>query len=162
MTIYNAMPPESRVWIYQSETIFTNEQVETIKKSMQNFIAEWSAHGKKLQAWGNVFYQQFIVLLVNEAQAQASGCSIDSSVHWIKGVEKQLGVTLFNRLLISYMENEEVKTVNRQEFITRLKNGIINKDTMVFNNLVSTKEAFETQWKLPLRKSWQAQLYQSF
>jgi hypothetical protein len=34
-----------------------------------------------------------------------------------------------------------------------LENGKINDDTIVFNNLVSTKAEFETNWETPLKDS---------
>ena len=31
----------------------------------------------------------------------------------------------------------------------------VNENTIVFNNMVTTKLGFETEWEVPLKKSWQ-------
>jgi hypothetical protein len=36
--------------------------------------------------------------------------------------------------------------------------GLINDKTVVFNNLVTTKAAFEKKWEISLGESWHRQL----
>jgi hypothetical protein len=36
--------------------------------------------------------------------------------------------------------------------------GLITDETVVFNNLVDTKEAFEKNWEISLGESWHKQL----
>jgi len=79
-TIAN-LSAESKVWIYQSDRRFTDVEAKQIEQQLEQFITDWAAHGKNLQAVGALYHQQFIVLMVDEKGGYgASGCSIDSSV----------------------------------------------------------------------------------
>jgi hypothetical protein len=100
---------------------------------------------------------RFVVLMVDESQAGASGCSIDKSVYFVQGVEQAFGVKMFDRMLFAYQnEAGEVKTASSIEFDQLYKNGLINDETLVFDNLVKTKADFEGKWLKPLKDSWHA------
>ena len=54
----------------------------------------------------------------------------------------------------SYLENDEVVAVDRNEFAARYEAGKINDETLVFDNLVKTKADFDAKWQVPLGTSW--------
>ncbi|MCY7409014.1 MAG: hypothetical protein LH473_01980 [Chitinophagales bacterium] len=70
--------PDSRTWIYLSKKEFSNEEVVELNSLLSVFCKDWAAHGNNLKAKGEVLYNRFIVLMVDETQAGASGCSIDT------------------------------------------------------------------------------------
>lgn len=146
--------PQSKVWVYQSDRPFTADEETTLNGALAQFTQQWTAHNQQLKAIGEVRNNRFIILMVDETQAEASGCSIDKSVHFIKEVESHYGVALFNRLLVSYEVNGEVRTTD----VTALKNlfetGEIHQDTLVFNALVTTKEQLDSQWQQPIGQTW--------
>ena len=148
--------PQSRVWVYQSDRAFSETETAAIGQKLELFVGEWAAHGRGLKAWGGVLYQHFIVLVVDERQHGASGCSIDSSVRVVKEIETEYGVSLFNRLLVAYKvdNSEEVRCVNRNALEELLAKGEVNEGTVTFNNLVQSKEEWERAWEIPLRESW--------
>src|SRR5690242_10791951 len=133
MTTYNNMPADSRVWVYQSNRRLTEAEIASTKEKANDFIEEWTAHGAKLKACFEIRYGIFLLMLVDEKQAMASGCSIDKSVHFILGLENELGVSLTNRLLFTYKNNSgEVEIVNRSEFERLVQSEVINDATPVF------------------------------
>ncbi len=158
MTYYSDMPDHSKVWIYQSSRAFRDVEVQGIRHRIKEFISDWKAHGEDLKAFGDVYYNQFIVIIVDEAQAKASGCSIDSSVHFIKEIEATFEVNLFDRLTIAVMLGQDIHLMEKTEFKSRILSGEIDENTIVFNNMVANKEAFETKWKIPVKDSWHKQL----
>jgi hypothetical protein len=140
--IFN-LPEEARLWIYQSTRPF-NEKEETVLKSQLNaFTTEWTAHSKQLCAAGDVLYNQFIVLAVDENQAGASGCSIDKSVKFMQDIENQYDVQLFERMNFASSDFKRLYT-----------EGGISADTLVFDNLISSVGALKTAWLKPLMQSW--------
>ncbi|RZK50415.1 MAG: ABC transporter ATPase [Pedobacter sp.] len=151
--------PQSRVWIYQSDRPFTAIEKSEIVNKLSDFVQEWAAHGTALQTKFEMPYDHFIVLVVDENQAQASGCSIDSSVRIIKQIEQTYGVDLFNRFNMAYKLGEEVKVINKEDFETLISIQKINAETIVFNNMVQNYEAYQTQWEVPLSKSWHAHIF---
>jgi hypothetical protein len=45
-----------------------------------------------------------------------------------------------------------------QEFQTLINDGKVDDQTLVFNNLVSTKNELDSNWQIPLHKSWHKRL----
>lgn len=151
--------PQSKVWIYQSDREFTPLEVSAIVQQLNEFTAQWKAHGHQLQAKAEVLYNYFIVFTVDEATAGATGCSIDASVRIVKGLELQYGVDLFNRFNMAYKVDDKIVVVNKEDFETLLSIKKITPDSIVFNNMVQTLEEFETRWEVPLRDSWHAKVF---
>lgn len=158
MTDYGLMSPDSKVWIYQSNLKFTEEETPEINTQIQNFVTQWVSHNKDLKSYGKLYHNRFIVLMVDESQAGASGCSIDKSVHFIKAMGFHHGVDCFDRMIFAYKLGEEIHTAHRDEFAKLFQNGGINDNTLVFNNLVKTKSEFEKAWVVPLKESWHTKM----
>ena len=149
-----SMVENSRVWVYQSNRILNDVEVDEINKMAQHFVTSWDAHGDLLAATIKVYHQLFIVIMVDENVTQISGCAIDKSVSFIKKVEQHLNIHLFDRMMIAYKNNNMIETCHLQEFQSLANKGLINEQTLVFNNLVNTKKDFESNWLIPLGKSW--------
>ena len=154
MTFYQDMPENSKVWIYQSNRPFREVEVDGIRHKLKTFLENWQAHGNNLIAFGDVYYSQFVVLMVDEKEAKASGCSIDTSVHFIEELGKIYEVDFFDRLSIAYVFENQVKVVSKNEFKQLLKSGELSNETIVFNNLIKNKLEFENKWKIPVKASW--------
>src|SRR5690606_15223232 len=149
-TDYQQLPPQTRVWVYQSNRPFSEATAAALRGQIQQFVTQWTSHNHALQAWGDLLHHRFIVLMVDESQAGASGCSIDKSVAFIKAIEQAAGVDMFDRFNFAYKSAGEVLSASREEFEQLFKNGKINTDTVVFNNLVQTKAEFEANWEVKL------------
>ena len=156
--IYQQMSPDSRVWIYQSNRIFSEAESKEIQAKLNDFTASWAAHEKALTACASVIYERFLIILVDEQNHSASGCSIDASVHFIKGIQQEYQVSLFNRLLIAYQADDEIKTIDMAGFKNLAASGEITADTLVFNNMISKKKELENKWLVPVTESWHKQL----
>ena len=92
-----SFPDTARLWVYQADRRLTKEETEFVNENAAKFCLSWSAHGQALQATFQLEYDQFLVLMVDERQAEASGCSIDASVSFIRALENKLGLTLLDR-----------------------------------------------------------------
>ena len=152
------LPGHARVWIYQSARELTEQEVSEMETLLDDFISNWSSHGAPLAAGSEIRYNRFLVLAVDEEQAKASGCSIDSSVHFIKNIEAHYGLDLFDRLNIAYKEDGAITSKKLFDFETDLKDGKLNESTIVFNNLVADVRSYMDSWEVPLSASWHARL----
>ena len=150
--------PQSKVWIYQSSRPFTESEIVEINNKLKHFTVQWTAHNKQLLATGNVMYDRFIVLMVDESHTMASGCSIDTSVHFIKQLEQDYAIDLFNRTIVNVEINGLIQTISLDELSTKFKSGEINASTMVFDPLVQQKRDFDKGFKIPLAESWMMNL----
>ncbi len=155
---YKNLPKDSRVWVYQSNREFTDKEVEEITQKGEAFVEDWAAHGEDLSAALSVFYNRFIVLFADESKVIASGCSIDTSINFIKSIGNDYQIELFDRLNIAYRNKDKIASMKIEDFQEALSNGELGEDTLVFNNLVETIYDFETAWEVPVKESWHAQL----
>ena len=151
----------SRVWIYQSDKQLSDEQITQIQQHLDAFTTQWTAHNNQLKAKAEVRYSRFLILIVDETQAGASGCSIDKSVHFMQQIEQKFGINLFDRFNLAYREGNEVLSLPRSAFEEKLASGEINSNTIVFNNLVPTLHDLQTKWEVPFKDSWHMQLFGS-
>ena len=151
---YTNLPDNTRVWIYQADQPFSEDHIHGLKQLVKDFTQQWVSHNRQLRAFGDVLHNQFVVLMVDESMAGASGCSIDKSVHFIKHIEQQTKRDLFNRMIFTYKEGDSIKSADRDTFETLYQSGKINDDTLVFDNLVNNKKDFDENWIKPLSQSW--------
>jgi len=151
--------PQSRVWVYQSDRAFSHEEVESLQKKLNDFTAQWKAHGHQLKAKADIRYQYFIIFFVDEAEAGVTGCSIDASVRIIKEIEQEYGVDLFNRFNMAYKVDGKVVVTNKEDFETLINIKAVGPQTIVFNNMVQTFQEFEEKWEVPFEKSWHGKVF---
>jgi hypothetical protein len=152
--IENDLAPGSKVWVYQSVRQFTPGEAQTLRNKLKNFVAEWTSHKVGVIGDGDVLFDRFVVLMADEDKVGVSGCSIDSSVHFVKALEHEYRTSFFDRWNIAYFKNKEIVSCHRNEFEKLVDEGLVKDDTIVFNNLVHTKADFESKWQIPYAQSW--------
>lgn len=159
MLTFNDMPLHSRVWIYQSDREIKDLEVNEIRRKAAMFLMEWTSHGNVMKASIDVLYNRFLVVAVDETAASASGCGIDKSVKFMQQLEQDYGLNLFDRMLVSYRgEDSTIKTTKLYTFEQMMERGELNAETIVFNNIISTKEDMQSKWEVPVKKSWHSRM----
>ncbi|MFD2823482.1 ABC transporter ATPase [Lacinutrix iliipiscaria] len=151
---FNTLPEESRVWIYQANRSFTEQEIQDISNKLNLFIENWTAHGSDLQAGHTLVYKRFIVIGLNQNLNHATGCSIDASVHFIQQLEKDYNVDLMDKMNVSYKQGEFIAHKTLTDFKKMAKDKAVSKNTIVFNNLVNTVAEFKENWEVPASESW--------
>ncbi|MDR3696463.1 ABC transporter ATPase [Mucilaginibacter sp.] len=149
----------SRVWVYQADRELSDREVQLIQNELDSFATGWTAHNNQLKAKGEVRYNRFLILTVDESQAGASGCSIDKSVRFIKDMQQQFNINLLDRFNLAYREGSEVLSAPRHVFEDLIKQGSINTNTIVFNNMVQNLSELQNKWEVPFKDSWHIQLF---
>jgi hypothetical protein len=147
---------DSRVWIYQASRLLSLSEALEAEELINKFCAEWRSHGADVDAYGNLFFGQFLVLMADETRAGVSGCSTDSSVRFVKELEQQFNIDFFNRNNLAFMVKDKVQLLPLNQLAYAFENGFINADTPYFNNTVLNKEQLENNWIIPVKDSWLA------
>ncbi|HBH07556.1 MAG TPA: ABC transporter ATPase [Flavobacteriales bacterium] len=149
----------SRIWIYTASRKLNTDEVNWIEKKGLEFTDSWQTHGKPLEATIEVVYNRFIVVAVDDEWVGPSGCSIDSSIAFIKEMESSLQIDLLDKLNIAYRNrNGAIDVVKLPEFQTLIDQGEIKSDTLVFNNLIQKLNQLDDEWEVELDNSWHKQL----
>ena len=156
---FENLPPESKIWIYQSNRKFTDEEWATIEVDLKTFIDSWAAHGTGLEASYQLKYNRFIILAVNQEVQVATGCSIDSSVQFIQGLEQKYEVNLLDKMNVTFKLGAHIAHKPLIEFKKMAKDKAVSENTIVFNNLVNTIEEWNDNWEVPAGESWHSRFF---
>ena len=156
---FENLPPESKVWIYQSNRKFTEEEWSAIETDLKTFVDSWAAHGTSLEASFQLKYNRFIILAVNQEVQNTTGCSIDSSVQFIQSLEQKYEVDLLDKMNVTFKLGEHVAHKTLIDFKKMAKDKAVTENTIVFNNLVNTIEDWNDNWEVPAGDSWHSRFF---
>ncbi len=156
---FESLPPESKIWIYQSNRRFTDDELNAIENDLQLFVETWQAHGTSLEASYLLKYGRFIILAVNQEIQVATGCSIDKSVSFIQEIEQKYQVDLLDKMNVTFKLGQHIAHKPLIEFKKMAKEHAVSGNTIVFNNLVNTIEEWNENWEVPAKESWHSRFF---
>lgn len=151
---FNTLPETSRVWIYQANRSFTETEIEEINSKLDVFIENWTAHGSDLHSGYEIKYKRFIVVSLDQTLINASGCSLDALANFILQLEQNYNVDLMDKMNVSYKQGAYIAYKSLSDFRKMAKDKAVSKNTIVFNNLVTTKAEYLENWEVPVKDSW--------
>jgi hypothetical protein len=151
--IFPELPGNSKVWIYSSDKPLTQEQSDKVKLALNKFLSDWAAHGKGLFAKGDLLLDRFVVIAVDEEKVKASGCSIDSSVHFLKELGSLLKIDFFNRLKLYIVKDQEIKQIHISDLIN-------HPSDLLFDPMMSDLQDFRLNWITKVENSILYKQYQ--
>lgn len=152
---FEQLPGTSRIWIFQSDKKLEDKTIDLILQKSNSFLENWTAHNNELHAGAAVLHNYFLILAVDENKNDASGCSIDKAFRFIQALEKELNLSLLNRLKVAVMNHGEISFVNVADLRNRFEKGEFN-NAKIFNNLIQQKADLENKWLVPVKESWLA------
>lgn len=156
---FDQLPASARVWIYQANRPFTEAEIAAVQPALRQFAQEWTSHGRTLAASAEIRHGQFLVIGLDEAVADASGCSIDASVRFVRGLEEQLDIQLLDKARLAFLVDGEVQLLDRLALRGAVAEGRLQPDTPYFNNTVATCAELRAQWPAPARTTWLARYF---
>ena len=151
---FNLLPPNAKVWIYQSDTNLSISNVELIDKEVKFFLNNWSSHNKEIESSYEIRYNRFLIIGLNENVNLASGCSIDKSVNFIKNLQSILKVNFLNRLDVAYKIGNKINSISLSEFQKMIRENKLSEDSIVYNNMIDTKKLYLNSWETTIKNSW--------
>ncbi len=148
---FESLPPTSRIWIYQADRVILPAQEQVILSDAGLFVNTWTAHQAGLKAGVTILHKAFLIFGVDESYNDASGCSIDKKVNFVKAAGGKNNLDFFNRNLVFFEDGRfiELKKVNEA-----LNSGEISLNSCFYNNLIQTKSDMESSWLVAVKNSW--------
>jgi len=144
----------SKVWIYGASQAIPSDKASFIQSKLSAFTADWTSHQNKLHAEAHLINDYFLVFMVDESQNEISGCGIDKSVSLVREIADLTGIDFFNRMAIYLFVNDKVLLTNKQEVVEKLNQGLIDENTLYFDNLVANNHQYQNNWLKPIKQSW--------
>ncbi len=148
-----SMHPESRMWFYGLEQPLTEKQAEVLRELMDDFVGQWKAHGAQLAAAYRLMGNQCLVIAVDERQQQATGCSIDKSVHLLMEFGQRFEIDFFNRMLVFTADESGIEAYTPTALKAAITERKITPETLVMHSLAPTLGA-SGNGMIPLSESW--------
>lgn len=152
LTDFNKLPDSSRIWIYSAEKTLTANQQNYILTYIAEDLRVWNAHKAPLKAGLTILENHFIVVALDETVNPASGCSIDTLQQTIQKLEKDLSISLLNRLNVFCRIDDRIHCVPT----TKLAD-YANKETL-FYDLTIQKKGDLSNWLKMVEEGWCANL----
>lgn len=146
MELFPTFPDSSQVWIYGANRFFTEHEEGLVQEALNEFTANWAAHGAEIKASSAILMHNFVAIVADESSTKASGCSIDSSVRFIKEIGSKLKIDFFNRLYVLIEKEGDFKRVHFSELSQYA-------DWNLFNPMVKTLGEMRMNWVVPVGES---------
>lgn len=151
---FEKLPDNSKIWIYQSDRKFYAEEIPEITTKIETFLNQWTSNGNTIDASYQFKYNRFIILVASSSDEVLSIKAIDNSVAFILNLQATYNVELLDKLNVCFKQGEFVQYKDVKTFRKLLKSRSISAKTIVFNNLINTKEELEDNWEIPITDSW--------
>jgi len=117
LVLFDSLPDTARVWCFGSDRDLTDTEAAALEASMAAFVDQWTAHDQRLAGGFTCRDRRFLLVAVDEGVEQASGCSIDSLLRHLEGLESELSTSLTDGRLVWFRTADgAVRSVMRAEF----------------------------------------------
>ena len=149
---FNTISDESRLWIYGSESKLTDWQQEVILNKISEYLKTWDYHNNPLTAAVTIKEDHFIIIALDDSEFGVGGCSIDSLQRIIQELEKELSISLLNRLNIFCRIDDVIRCIPSFKLAEHA-----NKETL-FYDLTIQKKGDLSNWLKLVEEGWCANL----
>ena len=156
------MESNGRIWIFGCSSPLSGTEQKEISSYMNEFCAQWAAHGNALQSKFDIRYDRMLILKVNEDFEPASGCSIDTAMDAFRQVDNKYQLDLFNRMRLHFLERSDLKVVMMADLSEALRAGEITADSLFLDSSISNAQEWEERWERPLKDSWLSKRVKQF
>jgi hypothetical protein len=154
--------PNSKVFIYQSSRLLMLSEALELEAMLEQFVNEWESHGAPVKGYANLLFGQFIVFMADDTDAKICGRSIDSVARFAKEIETKFSINLLDRQTLAFVVKDKVQLLPLSQLKYSVENNFLTPDTLYFNNLVTDKKSFLSNWMIPIKESWLASRIASF
>ena len=150
---YSSLSDEAKVWIYPCSRKFYPQEIDEVAQKIKDFVAKWKVDDESFKASFQFLHNRFIIFLVEE-DASISNADIDAQVAFILQLQQEYKVELLDKMNVCFKQGEYTQYKELKDFKKLIKNKAVTGKTIVFDNLIQTKEELENYWEVPITESW--------
>lgn len=151
---FDTIPDWSKIWIFPSNRKFYEQEISELKESIEAFLNNWANENQLFNCAYELKYDRFIVISVDDTNLNLSLQTHDALSLFIQGLEKKFEITLLDKINVCYKQGEFVQYKDIVEFKKMMKDKGVSSKTIVFDNMITTKEELETNWEINIMDSW--------
>lgn len=160
-TNFDQLPDDSRLWVFPVQEPLDPTEQDALSAAVSGFLDGWAAHGTPLTGAFTWTADRFLLVAVDQASVPPSGCSIDSMVRVLKGMEATLGKGIVDHSRVYYRdESGQVRQADRASFKAAARQGEVSSDTLVFDTTITSLGALRSgKLEVPARSSWHGSVF---
>lgn len=156
---FNALPDDARLWVFAASDPVTGESAESLLNAVDEWLADWKAHGEPLTCGRDWRDDRFLAIGVDQSTAGASGCSIDALFRILQNLQGELGTSLLSGGRVFYRSGGgAIEATTRVEFGERAARGEVSDDTPVFDTSLTSAGAWRSAFERSAANSWHRDL----
>ncbi|MCT4699321.1 MULTISPECIES: ABC transporter ATPase [Tenacibaculum] len=150
---FSTLSEDAKVWIYPCNRKFYPQEIDGLNEQLKTFTENWKADDEGFKASFDVKYNRFIIFSAEE-NAELSNADIDTQVGFILQLQQQYDVELLDRMNVCFKQGEYTQYKELKDFKKLIKNKAVTEKTIVFDNLIQTKQELENHWEVSILESW--------
>lgn len=155
----DSLPNDARAWVFAADPALDAARSAQLLATVDAYLPTWKAHGSPLTVGRSLTDGRFLTVAVDQHTAGASGCSIDEFFRVLKGVERDMGVSLLAGGRAFWRDAAgTVHGGSRDAFSDAAAHGSVTRETHVFDATVTTLGDRRQTFERPAGESWHAQL----
>tara|TARA_B110000967_G_scaffold192138_1_gene218481 strand:+ start:319 stop:804 length:486 start_codon:yes stop_codon:yes gene_type:complete len=151
---FEEIPEDAKVWVYPSSRKFYPNEIEALEEKVKTFVESWKSDDATFKASFKFLYNRFIILTADDIATELSNADIDASVSFILTLQETYEVALLDRMNVCFKQGEHVQYKDLKDFKKLLKNKALTGKSIIFDNLVNTKQDFDNYWEITIEESW--------
>lgn len=144
----------AKVWVYPASRKFYKNEVEEVEEKIKNFLTSWKEGDTNFKASYRFLYDRFVIILAEDLDGKLTNQDLDQVVGFILQLQSEYELELLDRMNVCFKQGEFVQYKEIKEFKKLIKNKSVSNKTVVFDNLIQTKEELEHFWEVPITESW--------
>lgn len=151
---FESISESAKTWVYPASRKFYKDELEVVQDRIKTFISEWRKEDDQFRASYQFLYNRFVIILAEDPQGKLTNQDLDQVVAFILQLQSDYDLELLDRMNVCFKQGEFVQYKEIKEFKKLLKNKSVSDKTIVFDNLIQTKEELEHFWEVPITESW--------
>ncbi len=155
---FDNIPNQGKVFVFPSSRKFYTHELTELNQYISSFLTESDLKNEGVTYAFDIRYQRFIIFAVDNTVQNLSTHFYNTLTQFIQNLEKKYNVVLLDKINVCYKQGEFVQYKELDEFKNLVKNRGVSKKTVVFNNLINTKEELEYDWEINITDSWLGRL----
>jgi len=146
---FDTLPETSKVIIYPSSRKLYKDELPVFHEKISDFLNDI----KHLKVCFKIEYDRFILFFISD-DTPLSLEKNDELVAFVQSLEMEFKIVLLDKVNVCFKQGEYVQMKEIADFKKLIKNKSVSKKTVVFDNMINTKEEYENYWETPAEESW--------
>lgn len=161
-SLFPSLDPDTRIWVYVSDSPLSASQEADLERTVRDFGAGWSSHGRVVISDFTIIENQILILGAYVQQGEISGCGIDKSLHVLDQFAQSNEFEWVSALSVIFRDTEDrLAVLPRNAFRQLVKSGEVSESTTVMDtSITSLADVRAGRFELPAGMSWHAGVFQ--